>query len=130
MKRPSYIAIIILLIMCNIVSWIALFNYRVQHPSDTKLYGTFGTSIYLDSALFITFEDGNFYLYQTKDGEMIDQGTWSQTNDTAVLAGEKDTYSLLLKGPRIYFCGGDFAEFVEFTRMEQTPIFISVNVSK
>ena len=127
MKRSAHLAITAPLLVCCIVGWATHFCYRAQNPAETKLYGTFGTSTHLDSAIFVTFEEEKFTLYKTDGGEMIDEGTWTQTEDNAVLNGENSTYSLLVKGRSIYLSGGNFTRMVELIKMEETPIFVSVN---
>lgn len=126
-EHSLFTALLILLIAGNVIGWSLLFVLRTEHPDDTALYGTFRSDAVVTTATFATFDEDSFFLYHGQGGESIDQGTWTQSDDTAVLAGETDTYELVIKGNDIYLSGGAFDNLLRLSKVENTPVFISAN---
>lgn len=126
-QHGACVIIIVLLLVVSIFTCSLLVVQRYQHPPDTQLYGTFGTSRVINNAIFLTIDTDGFYLYRGLDREIIDQGTWKQSDDTAILTGSGDVYSLLVKGASVYLEGEMFEGITRFAKFEEMPIFISTS---
>lgn len=116
-------AIILLSLVFNLVSWSSLYAQQKEHPKDTTLYGTFGTSRVIESAAYLTFDSNHFYLYLGKDGKALDEGTWDRSDDKAILNGKHSAYNLIVKGNSIYLYGGGFTSVTQFDKYDDYPIF-------
>lgn len=129
-EHSVFAALIILLLIINAFSWSSLFIHRSKHPDDATLFGTFGTSNIVNSAVYATFDSEKFYIYHGQSTEFLDQGVWSQSNSTAILTGQAGTYDLVIHGNSIYLVGGTFERITQLNKLENTPIFIHANMDK
>ena len=124
-QHGACVVISVLLLGASIFTCSLLVVQRYQHPPDTQLYGTFGTSRVINNAIYLTINADEFYLYRGLNLEIIDQGTWTQSDDIAILTSSDNVYSLLIKGDSIYLEGELFEGITRFVKFEETPIFIS-----
>lgn len=130
-KGPYLIWMMLLLLtVCNFIGWGTLYVQQKVHPEDVTLYGTFGTHTIINFSTYLTFDGDTFYLYHGEGGDAVDEGTWIETQDMAVLHGQRADYDLVIKGETLYLFGGDFDRVTRFEQREKTPVFITVNAPR
>ena len=107
------------------MGWGELYAQRQARPEDVPLYGTFGTCRIVDLATFLTFDGDRFCLYLGQEGEVLDEGTWTMSEDTATLDGQDAVYDLVVKGDCLYLSGGAVQRLTRFERYEARPVYIT-----
>ena len=116
---------ILTLLVLVLVGWGELYAQRQDRPEDVPLYGTFGTCRIVDIATFLTFDGDRFCLYLGQEGEVLDEGTWTMSEDTATLDGQDAVYDLVVKGDCLYLSGGAVQRLTRFERYEARPVYIT-----